>query len=284
MVSKTRKRDRRSQRGEESDTDTESRNTIVPASINTDTSQPTSTARSDLDDRFERLSTNLQNDLQVGMTRNQDMLSANFLEGMSQMRNLVAESLRANPRNESDNESIASQSDRNDSRVTTRQNSMNDTSRRDNVLENPVAVSTQQPAASDYHMVTGARDNNSRANNRQNMMNLAANQSREGSQMNLNASTATTTRGADEEHGGTDSVRDLVNQIRSMADQTPSGRRSDALKPFTATPPTFDGKKKFEHFEDLFKTYLKMLPEDWDDEMRIYYFHTLLRDEALQTF
>ena len=27
-----------------------------------------------------------------------------------------------------------------------------------------------------------------------------------------------------------------------------------------------------------------MLPEDWDDEMRIYYFHTLLRDEALQTF
>ena len=176
MVSKTRKRDRRSQRGEECDTDTESRNTIVPASLTTDTSQPTSTARSDLDDRFERLSTNLQNDLQVGMTRNQDMLSANFLEGMSQMRNLVAESLRANPRNESDNESIASQSDRNDSRVTTRQNSMNDTSRRDNVLENPVAVSTQQPAASDYHMVTGARDNNSRANNRQNMMDLAANQ------------------------------------------------------------------------------------------------------------
>ena len=78
MVSKTRKRDRRSQRGEESDTDTESRNTIVPASITTDTSQPTSTARSDLDDRFERLSTNLQNDLQVGMTRNQDMLRANL--------------------------------------------------------------------------------------------------------------------------------------------------------------------------------------------------------------
>ena len=48
--------------------------------------------------------------------------------------------------------------------------------------------------------------------------------------------------------------------------------------------PTFDGKsEKFELFEDLFQTSLKIhnqLPE----EDKIYYFHSLMRGDALQTF
>ena len=48
--------------------------------------------------------------------------------------------------------------------------------------------------------------------------------------------------------------------------------------------PTFDGKTdKFEHFEDLFQTSLKVYPNITEEE-KIHYFHSLLRGEALQTF
>ena len=50
------------------------------------------------------------------------------------------------------------------------------------------------------------------------------------------------------------------------------------------TMPTFDGKTdKFEHFEDLFQTSLKVYPNITEEE-KIHYFHSLLRGEALQTF
>ena len=48
--------------------------------------------------------------------------------------------------------------------------------------------------------------------------------------------------------------------------------------------PTFDGKsEKFELFEDLFNTSLKVYPQITEAE-KINYFHSLMRGEALQTF
>ena len=48
--------------------------------------------------------------------------------------------------------------------------------------------------------------------------------------------------------------------------------------------PTFNGRNdKFEHFEDLFMTSLKVYPNISEEE-QIHYFHSLLRDEALQTY
>ena len=48
--------------------------------------------------------------------------------------------------------------------------------------------------------------------------------------------------------------------------------------------PTFDGKtEKFELFEDLFQTSLKILNQLTEDD-RLNYFHSLMRGDALQTF
>ena len=48
--------------------------------------------------------------------------------------------------------------------------------------------------------------------------------------------------------------------------------------------PTFDGKtEKFELFEDLFQTSLK-IHNQLSEEHRINYFHSLMRGDALQTF
>ena len=50
------------------------------------------------------------------------------------------------------------------------------------------------------------------------------------------------------------------------------------------TMPTFDGKsEKFELFEDLFQTSLK-IHNHLTEEDKIYYFHSLMRGDALQTF
>ena len=52
----------------------------------------------------------------------------------------------------------------------------------------------------------------------------------------------------------------------------------------TTTMPTFDGKsEKFELFEDLFQTNLKIHNQLTEDH-RIDYFHSLMREDALQTF
>ena len=55
-------------------------------------------------------------------------------------------------------------------------------------------------------------------------------------------------------------------------------------KALATTMPTFDGKtEKFELFEDLFQTSLKIHPQITEQE-KIHYFHSLLRGDALQTF
>ena len=55
-------------------------------------------------------------------------------------------------------------------------------------------------------------------------------------------------------------------------------------KSLTTTRPTFDGKsEKFELFEDLFQASLKIHNQLTEDD-RIYYLHSLMRGDALQTF
>ena len=56
------------------------------------------------------------------------------------------------------------------------------------------------------------------------------------------------------------------------------------LKPVSTNTLIFDGKKeKFEFFEDLLHTMLKMQPE-MTEAMKFEHFHAHLRKEALQTF
>ena len=56
------------------------------------------------------------------------------------------------------------------------------------------------------------------------------------------------------------------------------------VRPVSTTTLTFDGKsEKFELFEDLFHTMIKMQP-DMTETMKINHFHSLLQKNALQTF
>ena len=56
------------------------------------------------------------------------------------------------------------------------------------------------------------------------------------------------------------------------------------IRPVNSNTMTFDGKsEKFELFEDLFQTVIKMQPE-MTEQMKIKHFHSLLRKNALQTF
>ena len=61
-------------------------------------------------------------------------------------------------------------------------------------------------------------------------------------------------------------------------------RISKLPKSLTTTMPTFDGKsEKFELFEDLFQTSLK-IQNKLTQEDKVNYFHSLMRGDALQTF
>ena len=63
-----------------------------------------------------------------------------------------------------------------------------------------------------------------------------------------------------------------------------SNRISKLPKSLTTTMPTFDGKsEKFELFEDLFRTSLK-IHNQLTEEDKINYFHSLMRGDALQMF
>ena len=63
-----------------------------------------------------------------------------------------------------------------------------------------------------------------------------------------------------------------------------SNRISKLPKSLTTTMPTFDGKsEKFELFEDLFQTSLK-IHNQLTEEDKINYFHSLMRGDALQKF
>ena len=80
---------------------------------------------------------------------------------------------------------------------------------------------------------------------------------------------------------------DANNSINRLVDAIATQQRSKAttmLKPVSTNTLIFDGKtEKFELFEDLFHTMLKMQPE-MREAMKINHFHAHLRKDALQTF
>ena len=79
------------------------------------------------------------------------------------------------------------------------------------------------------------------------------------------------------------SINRLADAIAGIATQQ-RPQAATMLKPVSTSTLIFDGrKKKFEPFEDLFHTRLKMQPE-MTEAMKINHFHTHLRKDALQTF
>ena len=79
-------------------------------------------------------------------------------------------------------------------------------------------------------------------------------------------------------------LQQLANNNNSANFQNNINRISKLPKSLTTTMPTFDGKsEKFELFEDLFQTSLK-IHNQLTEEDRINYFHNLMRGDALQTF
>ena len=95
-----------------------------------------------------------------------------------------------------------------------------------------------------------------------------------------------------------DTTISAQERIATAADSDPITRLADVLttmqnrptaqqltiRPVNSNTMTFDGKsEKFELFEDLFHTMIKMQPE-MTEQMKINHFHSLLRKNALQTF
>ena len=79
------------------------------------------------------------------------------------------------------------------------------------------------------------------------------------------------------------SINRLADAIAVIATQQ-QPQAATMLKPVSTNTITFDGKnEKFELFEDLFHTILKMPPKV-TEAMKINHFHAHLRKEALQTF
>ena len=79
-------------------------------------------------------------------------------------------------------------------------------------------------------------------------------------------------------------LQQLANNNNSANFHNNINRISKLPKSLTTTMPTFDGKtEKFELFEDLFQTSLKIHNQLTEDD-RINYFHSLMRGNALQTF
>ena len=79
------------------------------------------------------------------------------------------------------------------------------------------------------------------------------------------------------------SINRLADAIAGITTQQPS-QATTMLKPVSTSRLIFDGKnEKFELFEDLFHTMLKMQPEMLE-AMKINHFHAHLRKEAIQTF
>ena len=78
-------------------------------------------------------------------------------------------------------------------------------------------------------------------------------------------------------------LEQLANNNNSANCHNNINRISKLPKSLTTTMPTFDGKtEKFELFEDLFQTSLKIHNQLTEDD-RIHYFHSLMRGDALQT-
>ena len=79
-------------------------------------------------------------------------------------------------------------------------------------------------------------------------------------------------------------LQQLANKNNSANFHKNVNRISKLPKSLTTTMPTFDGKtEKFELFEDLSQTSLKIHNQLTEDD-RINYFHSLMKGDALQTF
>ena len=79
-------------------------------------------------------------------------------------------------------------------------------------------------------------------------------------------------------------LQQLANNNNSANSHKHNNKISNSPKSLTTTMPTFDGKsEKFELFEDLFQTSLKIHNQLTEDD-RINYFHSLMKGDALQTF
>ena len=79
-------------------------------------------------------------------------------------------------------------------------------------------------------------------------------------------------------------LQQLVTNSNSLNFNNNISRISKLPKSLTTTMPTLDGKsEKFELFENLFQTSLK-IHNQLTDEDKINYFHSLMRCDALQTF
>ena len=79
-------------------------------------------------------------------------------------------------------------------------------------------------------------------------------------------------------------LQQLANNNNSANFHNNINRISKLPKSLTTTMPTFDRKtEKFELFEDLFQTSLKIHNQLTEDD-RINYFHSLMRGDTLQTF
>ncbi len=79
-------------------------------------------------------------------------------------------------------------------------------------------------------------------------------------------------------------LQQLANNNNSANFHNNINRISKLPKSLTTTMPTFDGKtEKFELFEDIFQTSLKIHNQLTEDD-RINYFHSLMRGDALETF
>ena len=79
-------------------------------------------------------------------------------------------------------------------------------------------------------------------------------------------------------------LQQLATNSNSANVNNNSNSFSKLPKSLTTTMPTFDGKlEKFELFEDLFQTSVK-IHNQLTEEDKINYFHSLMRDDVLQTF
>ena len=105
------------------------------------------------------------------------------------------------------------------------------------------------------------------------------------SQDNIDVASPTTSHQAQETVGpntALDPLTRLADVLTGMNNkQSP---QTLMVRPVSTTTLTFDGKsEKFELFEDLFHTMIKMQPE-MKETMKINHFHSLLRKNALQIF
>ena len=104
----------------------------------------------------------------------------------------------------------------------------------------------------------------------------------ERQQSNHNVSLDTTLSAPDPEVP--ESTQDPLNRLADVLVNLQNKPQTMTIRPVQTTPMTFDGKsEKFELFEDLFHTMIKMQPA-MTEQMKINHFHSLLRKGSLQTF